>query len=174
MIAPSVAIDPLASATTSVAIQALSGTVSDTNGVSSVGVNLNGSLLGLATVVPAAPPVPGTWSFTVNSLPVNQVASITALASDPAGNQTTSAPVSVTFVVPHDGDLNMDGAVNISDALGSLRVAVGLDVADPEHTAHGDVFPLDTAVPAKPVGDNKIDVADALLTLRKVVQLVTF
>jgi hypothetical protein len=61
--------------------------------------------------------------------------------------------------------------VDISDALKAMRLAVGLDQSTLLDMLHGDIAPLVNGVPTQ---NNQIDVADALLILRKVVGLVTF
>ena len=68
---------------------ALSGTVSDANGVSSVQVYDGINLLGAATVTA------GTWNFTTAAL-ANGSHSFTAIATDNAGNTTTTAAVTAT------------------------------------------------------------------------------
>ena len=68
---------------------ALSGTVSDTNGVSSVHVFDGATDLGAATIVA------GNWSLTTSALS-NGTHSFTAVATDKAGNTTTTAAVAAT------------------------------------------------------------------------------
>ena len=68
---------------------ALSGTVSDTNGVSSVHVFDGATDLGAATIVA------GNWSFTTLAL-TDGSHSFTAKATDNAGNITTTAAVTAT------------------------------------------------------------------------------
>ena len=90
-------------------------------------------------------------------------------ATDQAGN-VTARTSGITIIFP-DGNLKGTGTVDITDALKALRIAVGLIQPSPEEMLHGDVAPL---IGALPVPDNKIDVADALAILRKVVGLATF
>jgi hypothetical protein len=75
------------------------------------------------------------------------------------------------------GDVNGDGNVDISDALLTLKYAVGLIQHTPEnialYLATADVAPLDP-VTRKPMGDGQIDISDALLILKKAVNLVTW
>jgi hypothetical protein len=52
-----------------------------------------------------------------------------------------------------------------------LRIAVGLVQPTATDMLHGDVAPL---VNGQPTQNNRIDIADALQILRKVVGLVTF
>ena len=69
---------------------ALSGTVSDASGVSSVQVYDGATLLGTATVSA------GTWSYTTAAL-ADGSHSFTANATDTAGNSTTTAAVTATI-----------------------------------------------------------------------------
>jgi hypothetical protein len=94
---------------------------------------------------------------------------VTAIATDPAGNVTTKT-ASVTIGGP-DGDLDVNGKVDIADALRALRIATGLIQPTATDMLHGDVSPLVKGVPAP---DGKIDVSDALLILRKAVNLINF
>ena len=68
---------------------ALSGTVSDANGVSSVKIYDGTMLLGPATVSS------GNWSFTTATLP-DGIHTFTAAATDNAGNTTTTSAVTAT------------------------------------------------------------------------------
>ena len=69
---------------------ALSGTVSDASGVSSVQVYDGATLLGTATVSA------GTWSYTTAAL-ADGSHSFTAVATDNAGNSTTTSAVTATI-----------------------------------------------------------------------------
>jgi hypothetical protein len=69
-----------------------------------------------------------------------------------------------------DGDLLGDG-VTIADAMRALKIAVGLVTPLASDFAHGDIAPLNNGYPTQ---DGKIDTADALLILRKVVGLATW
>ncbi len=69
------------------------------------------------------------------------------------------------------GDLNGDYAVDVSDALKSLRFAAGVENPTTLDIAHGDVAPLVNGVPQP---DRKIDLGDAVVTLRKAVGLVNW
>ena len=86
---------------------ALSGTVSDTNGVSSVQVYDGANLLGTAIVSS------GNWSFTTGPL-AGGSHSFTAKATDNAGNVTTSSAVTATIdtTAPAAGTLAL---ANFSD-----------------------------------------------------------
>jgi hypothetical protein len=78
---------------------------------------------------------------------------------------------SVKVVFIPDGDLNSDGKVNIADALSALQIAVGLNQATPAQLRHGDLAPLDAG--GIPTPDTQIQVADALVILRKSVGLTS-
>jgi len=127
----------------------------------------------LITVAGGAPVAPdsitgGTWSYRLGGLPagVNRIA---VASSDAAGNQSTvTAEVEVVRV---DGNLNGTGEADLSDALTALRIAVGLVVPTPVQLLAGDVAPLVDGVPAP---DDRIEIADALTILRKVVGLLSF
>ena len=76
-------------------------------------------------------------------------------------------------IYPNDlssnGDTNGDGAIDTSDALLALQVAVGRQVGNSVNLKFADVAPL---INGRPVPDGKITAADALVILRKVVGLV--
>jgi len=110
----------------------------------------------------------GTWSCTVSGL-VSGVNGITVAAVDAVGGLTLRT-ASVEFE-PSDGDASRDGKVDLSDALVTLRVAVGLVQPTSHQRLRADVAPLVNGIP---VPDGNVDVADALTILRKVVALVDF
>ena len=62
--------------------------------------------------------------------------------------------------VTADGDLNVDGVVDVRDVLLAQRILLGfIDVnSDPDYLAHGDVAP-----PGPPVGNGMFDLGDALV-----------
>jgi hypothetical protein len=70
-----------------------------------------------------------------------------------------------------DGDVNGDGTVDLQDALQALRISTGLISVQADHLVRADVAPL---VNGRPAPDSKIDLADALLILRKTVGLKTW
>jgi cytochrome c peroxidase len=110
----------------------------------------------------------GVWSCQVSGLK-SGVTNFTVTATDIALN-VTSKTVAATIVVP-DGNLKGTGSADITDAIKALRIAVGLDAPSSNEMLRGDVAPLVNDVPAP---DGRIDVADALVILRKVVGLVNF
>jgi hypothetical protein len=67
------------------------------------------------------------------------------------------------------GDIDGDGSVTIADALLALQISVGTVAASSEQLKRGDVAPF---ISGRPVPDGVITVADALVILRKVINLV--
>jgi cytochrome c peroxidase len=121
---------------------------------------------GPVTAVPGAGM--NTWSCDVTGLKKG-TNTFTVIATDIAFNQTTKSVSS--FVILPDGAFKNTAAPDITDAVKALRIAVGTSVASHEDMMHGDVAPLVNGVPAP---DGVIDVSDALLILKKVVNLVNF
>jgi hypothetical protein len=127
---------------------------------------------GVAPVVTAGPgatvgPVTvsgGKWSCQVSGLKAG-ANDVTVTATDTAGN--VSAKSAVTTVLIADGVLSGGGAAGVKDALKALRIAVSVVPATDDDMLHGDVAPPDAQ-------DGKIDVADALLILKKAVGLASF
>jgi hypothetical protein len=79
--------------------------------------------------------------------------------------------IDLVGVCQPDGDLDgSGGAPGLLDALKALRIAVGLEAVTPEFLVHGDLAPQ---VDGVPVPDGRIDIADALLILQKVVNSTT-
>jgi hypothetical protein len=95
---------------------------------------------------------------------------ITITATDIASNVTT-ATASVNVILP-DGCFRGTANPDIADAIKALRIAVGTDSASVLDMMHGDVSPL--AANGVPAPDGTIDSTDALLILKKVVNLVNF
>jgi cytochrome c peroxidase len=110
----------------------------------------------------------GSWSCTISGLAPG-VSGVTVLVVDAAGSVAVKS--ALFSYAPSDGDLSLDGTVDLSDALGALRVAVGLVQPTAEQKLHADVAPLVNGVPAP---DGLVDLADALLILKKVVGTVSF
>jgi|GEM_PF-1108533 len=92
-------------------------------------------------------------------------ATIGTRIADAAGN-SLAANYSWTFATAPDGDLNLDGKVDISDALLCLQMAVGLVTPTEQQLRQGDVAPFKSG---RPFSDGKIDASDALIILSKVV-----
>jgi hypothetical protein len=97
--------------------------------------------------------------------------SLVAAATDAAGNVSVKA---LNPALP-DGDMNGDGVVTAADALIAMRIYMGLLKPTAKelalYLAHGDVAPL---VAGKPTRDGIIDLADALLILRRAVGQITW
>ncbi len=74
--------------------------------------------------------------------------------------------IDLTVASGPDGDLDASGGPGLLDAIKALRIAVGLETATPEMLAHVDLAPV---VDGVSVPDGKIDLADALLILQRVV-----
>jgi len=119
---------------------------------------------------PVVNPVSGTT--TLGPFTAGSAHTLTIDATDILGN--VSPVNSVTFtVVLADGSVISLGATppTISDALIVLRHAVSLTTLVGDQFAHADVAPLDANGVPNP--NNSVDIADALVILRKVVGLVT-
>lgn len=116
--------------------------------------------------------VPGTgistWSCDISGLP-GGVNTLTVNVFDFVFNQTSAQQV-VTRILP-DGNFKGSGVVDITDCLKALRFVVGLDQPSIADLLHGDIAPFVNGLPTR---NNLIDIADALLILRKTVGLVTF
>lgn len=108
------------------------------------------------------------WNCEITNL-ADGANNITVIALDTLFNRTTVKGV-ITRILP-DGNIVEDGVTDLSDALKALRIAVGLEQATATDMLHGDIAPL---VDGAPTRNNAIDIADALLILRKTVGLVTF
>jgi hypothetical protein len=104
------------------------------------------------------------WSTTVSGL-IAGANNVTINAADAVGNVATQTAI-ITFIVP-DGIITGGSVASIKDALKGLRILVGLDTATADDLLHGDVAPLGAP-------DDKIDLSDVLLVLRKVVGLASF
>ena len=108
------------------------------------------------------------WSCSISGL-VAGANALTVIAVDGTGN--LSFQKTTLSFAPSDGDANLDGRVDIADALTALRIAVGQLQPSPDQKMRADVSPMLNGVPAP---DNSVDVGDALLILRKVATLVSF
>jgi len=104
------------------------------------------------------------------TLPVPGLNKITVTVTDQAGNQAVTVR-NVLYAVPHSGDLNGDGVVDLADAVQALQMAVGIIQTTADDILVGDVAPL---VNGKSQPDGRIDVVDVLLILRKVVGLASW
>jgi hypothetical protein len=105
-----------------------------------------------------------TWSCPVTGLAAG-ANTFTITATDAVGNVTSQA-ATITFNPP-DGVMSGGSAAGVGDALKALRIAVGIIQPSADDLLHGDVAPAGAP-------DDKIDVNDALLILRKAVGLPSF
>lgn len=76
----------------------------------------------------------------------------------------SSDPLEITSI-PADGDINMDGSVNIIDLVISINIALGLHTPTADELIKGDVAPLASGVPSP---NGIIDTGDVLLIQRKI------
>lgn len=106
----------------------------------------------------------GKWSCQISGLKPG-ANDVTVTAADAAGNAAAKSAALTVLIA--DGVLKGGGEVNISDALKALRMAASLVPATDDDLLHGDVAPPDAQ-------DGKIDVADALLILKKAAGLPSF
>jgi cytochrome c peroxidase len=160
---PVLTLDPVVALSGSTVL-ALGGTVE--LGVTPSVLIDTGAAAGPVTTVPGS--AVSRWSCSITGLHPG-VNLITVSARDFVSNlSTVSAQLQV--ILP-DGNLKGSGAVDISDALKALRIAVGLVQPSAADLLHGDVAPLVNGAPAP---DGRIDIADALTILRKVVGLISF
>lgn len=135
----------------------IGGTVSDDLGAVSVVITT-----GTATYAPAI--TTGNFSQTI-TLPAEGAYNIIVTATDTAGNAST---VTRNVIYTMLGDLDADGDVDVVDALKALRIAAGLDTPTASEQSRGDVAPI---VNNTPTPDNKIDIGDVVVILRKAVGL---
>lgn len=92
---------------------------------------------------------------------------LTGIAYDPASLNIYA--VSAAGTSTRNGDVSLDGKVDISDALKSLRIIVGVEQpATYLQMLHGDIGPLTNN---QPTVDGALTISDALAILRKVVGL---
>lgn len=149
---------------TGTSTQTLSGTV-ELGSIPSISVDTS-AILGPVIAIPGVGI--STWSCSISGLPAG-TSTVTVNALDFVFN-TSTVKATIIRILP-DGNFKGTGTTDLSDALKALRIAVGLDQPTATDLLHGDVAPL---VSGATTQDNRIDIADALLILRKTVGLVTF
>jgi hypothetical protein len=99
------------------------------------------------------------------------VTGITITGTDADNYTLVSTTASATAaILAADGDLD-GGGLSLSDALKALRIAAGLDTVTAAEMLRIDVAPLVNGIP-KP--DEKIDIGDVTVLLRRVVGLVSW
>ena len=103
------------------------------------------------------------WSADLTGISYDS-ATLRITATDAAGNLSTRGLV----VHEPDGDLNGDGLVTMADALMAIRIVTGGVIPTADNLLHGDIGPL---LAGRPNPNGKIDLADALLILRRAVGL---
>ncbi|HEY5974076.1 MAG TPA: Ig-like domain-containing protein, partial [Geobacteraceae bacterium] len=141
--------------------QLISGTITDSTGVSFVQIIVNGSLPDLATVNGTS------WSYTVTGLTPGDN-TIDVIAQDPAGNQSLLKSVTITVIFSGTADgVVINNPPTPADARLVLETAVGLTTLTQAQFPHADVAPLGAP-------DSKITITDALMILKKVVGLINF
>lgn len=104
------------------------------------------------------------WSCNVAGLAAG-ANSITITATDTVGNVATQT-VAINLVTP-DGIITGGSAASVGDALRALRIAIGIVTPTADDLLHADVAPLGAP-------DDKIEVSDVLLILRKAVGLASY
>ncbi len=160
---------PAVSMTSPSANATLSGTVSitatatDAVGVTRVEFYQNAVLLSASNVAP--------YRYSWNTATVgNGVYTLYARAYDAAGNvrQSSSVLAAVNNALVQStgtssstrqkGDVNLDGRIDIADALVALRIAVGIVTPSTDNLAYGDVTPIGST-------DGKITIQDVMAIL---------
>jgi hypothetical protein len=166
--APTITIDTIVSPFTLTPVTAVTRVKTQTIG----GTVEAGSTVNVAVGTGAAAPatVTGTtWSFPIDAL-AEGVNNITVTGTDTLGNTGTLPAISIKVVLP-DGKITGAAAVGIADALKALQFATGLTQPTPEEALHADVAPLVNNVPAP---NDKVDIGDVVLILRKAVGLANW
>jgi len=77
----------------------------------------------------------------------------------------------MSFPIIADGDLSVDGVVNVADVLIGLRIIIGQLSLTPLLQSHGDVAPLSNGLPAP---DGQFTLGDLIVIQRKVLGLIAF
>jgi hypothetical protein len=161
--APAITIDTIVSPFTLNAVTAVTRVKTQTIG----GIVEAGSTVKVAVGTAAAAPatVTGTtWTFPIAAL-AEGVNNIAVTATDTLGNTGALPAASIKVVLP-DGKVTGAATVVIADALKSLQFATGLVKPTPEEAIRADVAPLVSGVPAP---NDKVDIGDVVVILRKVV-----
>jgi hypothetical protein len=116
----------------------------------------------------------GTVATFTSSLPLQYgtiyTATVTTGVRDIVGNALATGS-SWNFTTIPDGDINLDGRVDIADAMLALRVTVGRSTVSAAAFLHGDVAPLSGGLPAS---DSLIDGRDAMVILGRTLGIHTW
>ena len=170
---PTLAItDPAQDIRTDLSIMTLKGVVSDTLGAVTVTV-AQLTQDGKAEVLEPPPTLTDSETGQTFEQSItftgNRVYRFVVTATDEVGNET-SVQRNIVYAKPSRGDLNGDRNVDILDALTALQISTGLVAQTDIALINGDVAPL---VNGKSVPDGRIDVGDAVIILKVVVNLIT-
>jgi hypothetical protein len=155
------------------------------SGVSGCGGTLNGNTFTTAAInadctvtasfslipVPVSTPPDTSSEQTASSSPGTSSGNMGNIIDQAAAQQAANANSSVSAlpsgIITGSGKTKPD----ISDALRAVRIAIGLIMPTPADLAAGDVAPL---VNGKPAPDGKIGIEDAILILRKSLDLINW
>jgi hypothetical protein len=146
--------DPAQDITTNQATYAIKGTVSGAQTPVTVTITADGQTY--------TPPVTNGSFTQAITFTTPKTYAVTVTAADQTGNQST-VQRNIIYAQVTGGDLNGDSTVTISDALMSLKLAVGAIPMDAAYLAQGDIAPY---VGGASQPDGKIDLSDALLVLK--------
>ncbi len=162
---PSLAItDPAQDVTVNLNSMTISGTVSDTVTSPMVTVQFN-----IQTFTPAITNGAFTQQLTI---PAEGTYLISATATDEVGNTTTASRNVIYVAPPRDGIIlskNGKTSPDISDALAVFLHVVGKSKLIGEQLGHVDVAP--SGENGRPKGNGKVDIADVIMLLRRVVDI---
>lgn len=101
---------------------------------------------------------------------VTCVANVCTLDQPYDANTMNVFAVNSAGVSTRDGDINIDGVVDIRDLLMGIQVVVGiLPLLDENEMFHGDVGPMRSGIP---ISNNRFTIEDLMLIMRKVVGIM--
>jgi pseudomonalisin len=158
------------------------------SGTAAISTSVTGGFNAAVALTASGAPTGATAAFSPTSIaaPGSGSASLTlsAGASTPSGTYTVTVTgtgggkthtATIFFTVAStaipDGDVDGSGTVDIADALLALKIAANLKIPTKDELAHGDVTPFANN---KPAPDGNISITDALMILKKAVQLVNW
>lgn len=166
--APTVSVSAPANGATVNGVVSVNATATDNLAVTKVEFYVNNVLASTDTTSP--------YSYSWDTATVaNGSYTLTAKAYDAAGNSKVSTAVTVTVnnIVIVKGDVDGDGEITANDALIVLKAVSDPTLLTTTVQTMGDVAPLDP-VTSKPVGNDKVDINDVLVLLRRVVGQITW